>query len=81
MVRQARPYSRVGIGSAIPRARSRLLIMYMGSNTLSHLLTLKRKNDLPIIFHTDYGPTVLECEQEVTEETEKQFSAISVSFL
>ena len=41
--------------------------------------TLKRKNDLPIILHVDNGPTVLECEQEVTEETEKQFSAISVS--
>jgi hypothetical protein len=44
-------------------------------------LTLKRKTHLPIILHADDGPAVLECEQEVTEETEKQFSAISVSSL
>ena len=42
---------------------------------------LKRKDCLPIILHADDGPTILECEQEVTEETEKQFSAISVSSL
>jgi hypothetical protein len=34
-------------------------------------LALKRK---------DYLPIILECQQEETEETEKQFSAISVSF-
>ena len=44
-------------------------------------LALKRKDHLPIVFHADDGPTVLECEQEVTEETEKQFSAMSVSSL
>jgi len=47
----------------------------------SSKFTLKRKNHFPIVLHADDGPTVLECEQEVTEETEKQFSAMSVSSL
>src|SRR5262245_6682436 len=37
--------------------------------------TLERKDHLPIILHADDRPPVLECEQEITEETEKQFSA------
>jgi hypothetical protein len=43
--------------------------------------TLERENHFPIVLHADDRPTVLECEQEVTEETEKQFSAMSVSSL
>ena len=42
---------------------------------------LKWKDLLPIVLDANDGPSVLECEQEVTEETEKQFSAISVSSL
>ena len=44
----------------------------------AHLVS-KGKNHLPIILHADDSLAVLECEQEVTEETEKQFSAMSVS--
>ena len=58
---------------------SNLFALFSPFPPVECLSWLECKDLLPILFHADDCPAVLECEQEVTEETEKQFSAISVS--